>query len=48
MTKVLIHTNFSVLKGRKYYKTDFNVIGPQGCSVIDFCIVRVEMLKFLL
>ena len=35
----LIKSNFCILNGRNCIKNDFTCIRPQGCSVVDYCLV---------
>ena len=39
LLEFLINSNFCVLNGRNYIKNDFTCIRPQGCSVVDYCLV---------
>ena len=41
----LINSNCCVLNGKNYTSNDSTFIGPEGASVVDFCIVPYEKLN---
>ena len=38
----LIDSNCCVLNSRNFRKNDYTFLGPQGASVVDYCIVPYE------
>ena len=45
LLEFLINSNFCVLNGRNYLKNDFTCIRPQGCSVVDYCLISQNNLS---
>ena len=41
----LIDSNCCILNGRNFRSTNFTFLGPQGASVVDYCIVPYENLN---
>lgn len=41
----LTDTNCCILNGRNCVKNDYTFVGPQGCSVVDYCIIPYESLE---
>ena len=45
LIQFLIDANFCILNGRNFLKNDFTCIRPQGCSVVDYCLVSHDCLN---
>ena len=44
MSDFLIDSNCCILNGRNHIGNNFTFVGPQGCSVVDYCLVPYEYL----
>ena len=44
LCEFLINTDCCILNGRKSIKNDYTFVGPQGSSVVDYCIIPYEAL----
>ena len=44
LCEFLINTDCCILNGRNMIKNNYTFVGPEGCSVVDYCIIPYEAL----